>query len=301
MTKNDKQMCAMNDLTIIVPIYNEEATLPGVLSELEQFQAKTNCHIIAVNDGSTDKSKALLEQSKVANLELINHKLNRGYGGALKSGLKNVKTKYAITIDGDGQHYFEDIVRLYKRIKETDADMIVGSRKGQKNASKSRAVGKTIIRSLAKVMMTVPIYDINSGMKIYDTKLMQQYLHLCPDTMAFSDIITLVFINNRHLVLEEPISIKERAGGQSTIGLETAYHTIMEIINIIILFHPMKVFLPLSLLTFGFGATWTVYFLVVRQIITTGGSFFMISGILMFLLGLITEQLSHIRKDSSVI
>lgn len=288
----------MNDLTIVIPIYNEAATLPSVLKDLKIFQNKTDCHVIFVNDGSKDESEAILRKCSIANLKLVTHKLNKGYGGALKSGLKEVQTKYAVTVDGDGQHYLEDVEKLYEQIKRNDADLIVGSRKGQKNASRSRAVGKMVIRSLAKIMMNVPIYDINSGMKIYNTKLMQGYLHLCPDTMAFSDIITLIFINNRHLVLEEPISIRERAGGRSTIGLGTAYHTIMEIINIIILFHPMKIFFPLSLLTFGFGAVWTTYFLVEKQVITTGGSFFMISGILIFLLGLITEQLAQIRKNS---
>lgn len=288
----------MNDLTIVLPIYNEEENLPSLISEIKAFQSKTGCYTIFVNDGSTDSSKSILEAADICNTEVLTHKVNKGYGGALKSGLEKASTTYAITIDGDGQHHLEDVETLYAKMKETDADMIVGSRKGQKNATKARAIGKFIIRSLAKIMMDIPIYDINSGMKIYNTQLMQKYLYLCPNTMAFSDIITLIFINNRHLVLEEPISIKERKAGISTIGLAAAYHTLMEIINIVILFHPMKIFLPIATFTFGFGFIWTLYFLTKSQVITTGGSFFMISGILIFLLGLITEQLSQLRKSN---
>jgi len=287
----------MNDLTIVIPIYNEAATLPSVLSDLRKFQARTCCHLVIVNDGSSDESGLILKSPSIDNFKLITHKLNKGYGGALKSGLKQVQTKYAVTVDGDGQHYLEDVEKLYEQIKRTDADLIVGSRKGQRSASYSRAVGKMLIRSLAKIMMSVPIYDINSGMKIYDTELVKQYLHLTPDTMAFSDIITLIFINNRHLVLEEPILIKERGGGKSTIGFSTAYHTVMEIINVVLLFHPMKVFLPLSVAFFFFGLCWSITFYVNKSTLTTGGSFFMMSGITVFLLGLITEQLAQIRKS----
>ena len=67
-----------------------------------------------------------------------------------------------------------------------------------------------------------------------------KYIHLAPDTMSFSDIITLIFINNRYMVLEYPISINPRIHGKSTISVETAFQTIMEIINIVILFNPMK-------------------------------------------------------------
>lgn len=287
----------LSNLTIVIPAYNEEETLPSVLDELSEFCKQTQVQVIIVNDGSKDQTAQILLNAAIPNLNAVHHKVNRGYGGALKSGLAAVTTAYAITIDADGQHILDDVVNMYHKAIQRDADMIVGSRKGHKNASAFRALGKFIIRSLAKVMMNVPIHDLNSGMKIYHTKTVQNYLHLTPNTMAFSDIITLIFLNNRHLVLEEPISIKERAGGTSTIGLEAAYNTIMEIINIVVMFHPMKIFLPVSIFAFGFGTIWTLYFIIAKRTMTTGGSFFMMSGIFIFLLGLITEQLSQLRKN----
>jgi len=153
-----------------------------------------------------------------------------------------------------------------------------------------------MIRFLAKVLMTVPIHDLNSGMKIYRTDLAKKYIHLAPDTMAFSDIITLVFINNRHLVLEEPIRIRKRKSGNSTISLQTAFQTIMEIINIVILFSPMKIFLPLSLLCFIITGLWGIPLLIGGRGLSIGTLLGVILGILLFLLGLIAEQLSLIRR-----
>ena len=180
-----------------------------------------------------------------------------------------------------------------------DADMVVGSRKGSSSRSSYRGMGKSIIRFLEKMLMTVPIHDLNSGMKIYDTNLAKKYLHLAPDTMAFSDIITLVFINNRHLVLEEPIRIRKRKFGNSTIGLQTAFQTIMEILNIVILFNPMKIFLPLSILCFIITGLWALPLLFRGLGLSIGSLLGIISGALFFVLGLIAEQLSQIRKGQS--
>jgi len=181
-------------------------------------------------------------------------------------------------------------------ITARDADMVVGLRKSRGNGSYYRGFGKFIIRNLAKILMTVPIHDLNSGMKIYRTDLAKKYIHLAPDTFAFSDIITLIFINNRHLVLEEPIRIRERKAGSSTISLQTAFQTIMEIINIVILFNPMKIFLPVSLLCFLVTFLWGIPLIISGHGVSAGTLLGLISGLIFFLLGLIAEQLSLIRR-----
>ncbi len=88
-----------------------------------------------------------------------------------------------------------------------------------------RIAGKWIIRNISGLLVNSGVYDINSGMKLYKTELAQKYINLCPDTMAFSDIITLIFSANKHLVVEQPVRIKKRIGGKSTVGLNTAFDT----------------------------------------------------------------------------
>ena len=147
--------------------------------------------------------------------------------------------------------------------------------------------------------MTVPIHDLNSGMKIYRTDLAKKYIQLAPDTMAFSDIIALIFINNRHLVLETPIDILKRKHGKSKIGIEAAFHTIMEIINIVILFSPMKIFLPLSLFSLLLAGIWGIPLLMEGRGLSSGSLLGIVSGVIFFVLGLIAEQLSQIRKGQN--
>jgi glycosyltransferase involved in cell wall biosynthesis len=285
-------------LTVIIPAFNEAQNLPLLLPEIVAYCSERHWSIIVVNDGSKDGSKEILTRyAGYEYFKVIHHKLNKGYGAALKSGLMACETRYAVTIDADGQHYLEDIDNLLAGIIASDADMVIGSRKGSASRSSYRGMGKGIIRNLAKVLMTVPVYDLNSGMKIYETALVKKYVHLAPDTMAFSDIITLVFINNRHLVLEEPIRIRERKFGSSTITLQTAFQTIMEILNIVILFNPMKIFLPLSLLCVFLTGIWGIPLLIQGRGLSIGSLLGIILAILLFLLGLIAEQLSMIRRN----
>ena len=287
----------IQDLTVVVPVYNEAACLEETLPLLVSYCFEKGWHLVLVNDGSTDGSKGLLQQlTPSPQVTILHHKLNKGYGAAIKSGLEACTTTYMITFDADGQHSLSDLDKLFSVVIEKDADMVVGSRRGSTAGPSYKGFGKFLIRSLARILMTVPIRDLNSGMKIYRTDLAKNYLHLLPDTMAFSDIITLVFLNNRDLVLEEPIKINKRSHGKSKIGIQSAFHTLMEIIHIVILFNPMKIFLPLSLICIILASIWGIPLLLEGRGVSTGSLLGFITGILLFLLGLIAEQLAAIRK-----
>jgi len=286
-----------SQLTVIIPAFNEAQNLIVILPTLIDFCLHNNFKIIITNDGSTDNTRDVLGVFPESDsFSIVHHKLNKGYGAAIKSGICACKTEYCITIDADGQHQFEDILKLYNCMISKDADMIVGSRRGSKSATYARGIGKSIIRMIAKILMNVPIHDINSGMKIYRTDLAMNYLRLTPDTMAYSDVITLVFINNRHLVLEEPITISNRLQGKSTIGIQTAFQTVMEIINIVILFNPMKIFLSLSFLCLFLTLAWGIPLMLLGRGVSVGTLLGSVSALLFFLLGLIAEQLSLLRR-----
>ncbi len=287
----------MNDLTIVIPAFNESASLPALLPMVMEFCKQHQAKVIVVNDGSTDKSAEILKQFALNDaVQVVHHKLNRGYGAAIKSGIRLAKTKYIITIDADGQHDLSDIHALYSHIVAYDADMVVGSRIGQSEASLYRGFGKALIRWFAKLLLPIHIHDINSGMKIYNVELAKRYIPLCPDHMAFSDIIAMIFISQRHLVLEKQITILPRVSGVSTIGTMTAVETLLEIVNIVMLFNPMRVFMPIALFLLVFGIVWELPFLIRGMGVSVGAMLLIVSGLLFFFLGLMTEQLATIRK-----
>jgi glycosyltransferase involved in cell wall biosynthesis len=256
--------------------------------------------LVVVNDGSKDRTGEIIDlHANDGGLVALHHKVNRGYGGAIKTGILAAKTEFLVTVDADGQHDLKDIDELYHAILSHDADMVVGSRGNQASQTMYRAIGKKIIRTFAKLLMPVPIHDINSGMKVYRAAIAKTSAYLCPDSMAFSDIITLVFLNQRRLVLERPIGISKRTAGQSTVNTRAAFDTIMEIINILILFNPMRVFIPVSVAAVLAGLAWGLPIVIRGRGVSVAAMMLIVTGVLSFLLGLIAEQLSMLRKAGS--
>ena len=284
-------------LTIIIPAYNEAESLPVVLPDLIKYCTVENWKIIVINDGSSDQSKEVLQNfANEPLLKVVTHKVNRGYGGAIKTGIEHADTKYCVTFDADGQHQVSGVKKILDKMINTDADMIVGNRIGSQSSGFFRETGKWIIRRIAKFLMPITIDDINSGLKMYDTELAQKYIALCPNSMAYSDIITLVFISQKHLVLEEKIEVSKRVAGKSTIGVKTAFQTVMEIINILMMFNPLKIFIPLSIIFFLITTVWSLPLLIQGRGLSVGSLFGYIFSFIIFLLGLIAEQLGLIRK-----
>lgn len=287
----------MKQLSIVIPAYNEEQSLATFLPDVITFCKRNEFELIVVNDGSKDKTAEVLENHMDDVLQVVSHKVNKGYGGAIKSGIMQATSNYVVTIDADGQHVLEDVRAMYDYLKERDADMVIGRRRPVKGASVYRSLGKFFIRIIAKAMLPIRIHDLNSGMKMYRSDLAKKYIQLCPDGMAFSDIIGLVFVSQRHLVLEKDISIKKRMGGKSTISTSTAFETIKEILNIVVLFNPMKIFLPISVVCILFGVIWGGRIILNGKGLSTAALFALLAGIIFFFLGLIAEQLAVIRKN----
>jgi glycosyltransferase involved in cell wall biosynthesis len=290
-------MNIMKKLSIVIPIYNEAETLPQLLGEWTAFCKKNGFDLILVNDGSKDGSKEILEKLPAAAfIKVLHHKVNRGYGGAIKTGIRSAETSYVVTIDADGQHELASILDLLAKLEASDADMVIGSRGKSNRAFTFRNTGKALIRGVSRMLIPNKISDLNSGMKLYRTDLAKQYIDACPDTMAYSDVIALTFISEGALVVEQPITIKPRLGGKSTINLRSAFDTIQEIINIVMFFNPLRIFFPISVVSFLAGLAWGLPILIQLRGLSVGALFAFIVSIISLLLGLVAEQLSQIRK-----
>ena len=287
-------------LTVIVPVYNEAQILPEIIPTMLGFCEQNNWEVIFVNDGSQDGSREILSRySGKPNVQVINHKINQGYGGAIKSGIQNVQTPYLVTIDADGQHGLEDITVLLRYALDQDADMVVGNRGKSGNIDPYRTIGKRLIRLFTRILMPLPIQDLNSGFKLYRTDLAQKYIAVCPNSMSFSDVITLIFINQRNLVLEHPITIIPRKVGKSTINTYTAFETILEILNLALMFDPLRIFMPFAIFCILIGLVWgTIILLVVGRGVSVGAMLAIVTGLIFFVLGLLANQIAAMRMEN---
>ncbi len=284
-------------LTVVIPVYNEAATLPSFAPALIEFCRARGWKVVFVNDGSQDNTRQILDQLAAPDVRIVHHKVNRGYGGALKTGISHVTTPFLVTMDGDGQHDPQDAETIFHFALEKDADLVVGKRNHPRQGNLYRSVGKFLIRSFTKILMPLPVSDLNSGFKLYRTELAKRYMAVCPNSMAFSDVITLVFLNERNLVLEHAVHISPRAEGRSTINTFTAFETIIQVLNIALMFNPLKVFLPLSVFCFAAGLGWGIPIVLLGRGVSVGAMLAIVTGLLFFVLGLIASQLSAIRME----
>jgi glycosyltransferase involved in cell wall biosynthesis len=282
-------------LTVIIPAYNEEKSLQQFLPEVITFCKQKNYKLIVVNDGSKDETaKILAGYSNENTLKVLHNKLNAGYGASLKKGVREADTDFVVTIDADGQHSLTDIDKLLQHAIDTDADMVVGNRGN--SSGYYRGLGKWFIRRIANFLMPLPVHDLNSGMKLYDTSLAKKYISICPETMAYSDIILLAFVFKKHLVTEVPITIKPRTQGKSTINTMTAIDTLKEIMNIVLLFNPVRIFFPAGLLCIVASLLWNIHIFMDGKGLSTGSLLGILTGFILFFFGLIAHQLSATRR-----
>ena len=284
-------------LTIVIPAYNErtslEANLPGWLQACDE----NGWRLIVVDDGSDDGTLLTLQASAGhPRLLPLRHRTNRGYGNALKSGLAHVETTYSVTMDADGQHRVEDVLRLREAMQSQDADMVIGARVVNDSSGAYRRAGKGLIRLLARTLFRTGIRDLNSGFKLYRTQVAQRLLPWCPGSMAFSDVMTLMHLNLDLHVLEVPVETRPRQGGRSTISTMTAVDTVLEIVNMLMWFKPLKIFLPGAALLVLLGFGWGLPFLIAERGLSVFALLLVLSGLLTGMVGLLAEQLATLRR-----
>ncbi len=287
-----------DSLTLVVPAYNEADNLPTVLPEMVEFCRQRQWQLILVDDGSTDDTVSVLCNFKGnPDLLILRHKVNQGYGAALKTGIRKVKSTYVVTLDADGQHMLSYLDLMWQVLRTHDADLVIGKRISNHSQGVYRQAGKWLIRKITGLILPLHIGDLNSGLKMYRTRPLLRYLDLCPSSMAFSDVITLVFLNQGQRVIEVPVQVRERAGGTSKINTSTAFTTVMEIINIAMLLKPMRIIMPTSAFCIAVGILWGIPFVLMGHGVSTGSLLAIVTGLILFIVGLLAEQLSLIRKE----
>jgi len=222
---------------LIIPAYNEEENIINTVNEIYEYNKKnkTQYDVIVINDGSTDKTKELLELNNVPHINLIH---NLGIGGAVQTGYKYaLENNYdiAIQFDGDGQHDVRYVKTLCEPLIDKNASMVIGSRFIDKNtdtfkSSMARRMGINIISKVIKLKTGKKIYDTTSGFRAVNKDIIKLFANKYPIEYP-EPISTVEVISKGYIVLEKQVEMKERMGGVSSI---TSWKTIYYMINVII-------------------------------------------------------------------
>jgi len=237
-------------VSIIAPAYNEEKSIGSVLKEIKDVMnhSRLSYEIIVVNDGSTDKTREVLNNSKL-NIKVFNHKVNRGYGASLKTGICNAQHEIVVITDADGTYPNERIPELVSYMK--DYDMVVGARTGASTkVPLVRKPAKWVINRLANYLTGVIIPDLNSGLRVMKKAIANKFARLLPDQFSYTATITLAMLTNGYQVKYVPVDYHARIGQSKIKPIRDTLNFIQLIVRTVMYFNPLKVFIPLSLVLF---------------------------------------------------
>ena len=200
----------------IIPAYNEEGSLQNTIEELKAVAPEVD--FIVINDGSTDSTGGICRANGYPVLDLP---VNGGLTVGFQTGMKYAARKgysYAIQFDADGQHMPRYIDAMRKKMDETDADIVIGSRFVQfKKEHSARMFGSRIITFIVKMTTGKRVSDPTSGMRMFNRRMIELFakdmsLNPEPETIAH-------LIRNGVMVEEVQVSMRDRTAGESYLNL----------------------------------------------------------------------------------
>jgi glycosyltransferase involved in cell wall biosynthesis len=281
-----------NNVSIIIPAYNEETGIKSTLESLVAGKYHEKYEIIVVDDGSTDKTREICEGFPV---RVISHSVNKGYGAALKTGIRKSTSDRVAFMDSDGQHdpkYLDELVEMLD-----DYEMVIGCRSEDSFQVKNRKAGKKVIRMVGEFLVEQKLPDYNSGFRGFEKNLIRDMLHFMPNGFSFSTTSTLAFMKEGYNIGTFPIVVEERVGRKSNVKfVKDGTKTLMLLLRIIMLFNPLKIFLPASLVTGTAGIVFGIWGFVATGRFPNGAIILVTLGMILFFIGLIADQISLLNR-----
>ncbi len=284
-------------VSVVIPAYNEASGIRETVTEVASTLARMETgeyEIVVVDDGSTDGTAAILE--KMEKVRVIRHPHNVGYGRSLKSGISAARFDTVVITDADLTYPFAESVPGLVAVYHEGFDMVVGARTGDHyRSSPLKSPLRALLKWLVEFTSGRRIPDINSGLRVFDRRTAMSYFsHLC-DTFSFTTSMTLSYMMTGRFVGYRPIPYRARKGETKVRLLRNSLRTLQYIIQAVVYYNPLKIFLLLTaiaLLGSAAGLVASIAFhILAGYILGIGG---IVLAFLMFAFGLLAVLLKQI-------
>lgn len=284
----------MQPIDIIIPVYNES---PQVLQStvnaiLAAFGSVESIRVVVVDDGSPRALGTVADDKRVV---CLRHDDNKGYGAALKTGIRSGCSPLIAISDADGTYPVTELPRLASLM--VDQDMVIGSRTGDIRAIPFlRRLPKAALNAFASYIAGERIPDLNSGLRIFRRDLCEHYWDLFPNGFSFTSTITMGATLGGYRVRYSSIDYYRRKGASSIRPLRDTIRFFSIVSRLGLLFAPLKIFWPVALLLFaagffkGFGIDYPGQGSVGNASVMS-----MLAGVQIFMMGLLGEIIIHAR------
>ncbi|MFC1591139.1 glycosyltransferase family 2 protein [Thermodesulfobacteriota bacterium] len=277
-------------VSVVIPAHNESGAIGTVVQEIHTYLPEAE--IIVVDDASTDETGAV---ALSAGAVVYTHPYNIGNGAAVKTGIRNATGDKIVLMDGDGQHRPADIPRLLAEAE--DHDMVVGARAAHSHASILRRIANTIYNLLATYVTKFRVQDLTSGFRVMSRDVLMRHLCLLPNSFSYPTTITLAYLRSGRSICYVPIQAQKRTGTSKIRILHDGALFLLIIIKITTLFSPLLIFMPVSFAFFMLGLTNYTYTYLMQHRFTNMSALLIISSVIIFMMGLISEQITQLRYD----
>jgi glycosyltransferase involved in cell wall biosynthesis len=274
--------------SIVIPAFNEGPVVATVVAELRRASAWHE--IIVVDDGSTDGTG---DHAQAAGARVVRHPYNKGNGASVKTGIRAATGEFVLILDGDGQHKPEDACRLVSQLGEYD--LVVGARAPETQASGARRLGNGLLNRLASHLAGRPIPDLTSGFRTARREYLREFLYLLPNGFSSPTTITLSFIRAGYNVRFEPVEARQRSGASKIRLARDGVKFFLILLRVITIFSPLRIFLPVSGASFLVGVGYAAWNLAADHRIPNGAVLLLMFSVIVFLVGLVSEQISALR------
>jgi glycosyltransferase involved in cell wall biosynthesis len=275
-------------LSIILPCLNEAQSLKTLIPHLKQIYA--DAEIIVVNDGSSDDSAEIAAQ---AGATVITHPYSMGNGAAIKSGARAANGEILVFMDADGQHAPQDIERLLTELAN-GYDMVVGARRAESQASFGRLCANSFYNWLSSQIVGHTIADLTSGFRAVKADKFKEFIYLLPNGFSYPTTITMAFFRAGYSINYIRIVAHKRIGKSHIKLVRDGVRFLLIIFKIGTLYAPLKLFGPLSFSFFSLGLGYYLYTFATAGRFTNMGVLLFITSLLIFLIGLVSEQITQL-------
>jgi glycosyltransferase involved in cell wall biosynthesis len=213
----------------------------------------------------------------------------------VKTGIRVATGAFVLIMDADGQHQPADAPRL---VAHLDAfDLVVGARSARTQASAARRAGNRVLSLIASYLTEQPIPDLTSGFRAARRDRLLEFLHLLPNGFSTPTTTTLAFIKAGYSVRFEPVEASQRQGASKIrLGPDGARFLLI-LLKVITIFSPLRIFLPVSAASFGVGAAYGIWTAVTQSHVTNSSVLLILFSAVVFLVGLVSEQISALRFE----
>lgn len=233
--------------SVIVPCYNERGAISDTVKGLKAiFDLKVKWELFVINDGSDDGTTEILDElvQDIPELRVIHHDGNRGYGAAIKSGIRRASAELIVITDADGtypNHRIPDLLELMD-----DADMVVGARTGASvKYPIMRKIPKALLVRYCRWITGRKIPDMNSGLRVFRKSIALEFLHVLPNSFSFTTTITLAALTNDYFVRYVPIDYAARIGKSKIKPVGDTIRFLQLILRTGMYFAPIRAFAPI--------------------------------------------------------